>query len=343
MDKRVILAVAGSGKTTYIVDALSNLGPGARSLIITYTRNNLSNLRTKIIGKFGYLPANVTLCEYFSFLYGFCFRPFLLRNTRAKGINWEMPPSWTLRKKRTSTEFYFDKCNRLYHNRIAKLLEVEGILDLVNQRIQKYYDSVFIDEVQDFGGHDFNFLLSIVRAKVTMLLVGDFYQHTFDTSRDGNVNKNLYNNLEVYKGLLKKAGLLVDTDTLKKSYRCSPTICRFVSKELGVYMDSHRDDETTIDVFGTKADACVILECHNTVKLFYKEHYKYSCYSRNWGDSKGADHFYDVCVMLNKETFQKFKKEQLNELKPQTRNKLYVACTRARNNLYLVPQTVFSQ
>lgn len=36
---------------------------------------------------------------------------------------------------------------------------------------------------------------------------------------------------------------------------------------------------------------------HNVVKLFYEQHY--SCYSKNWGVSKGQDHYVDVCVVLN--------------------------------------------
>jgi len=338
VDKRVILAVAGSGKTTHIVNTLNTMSPGTRSLLITYTKNNLSNLRTKILRRFGYFPENISLYEYFTFLYSFCFKPFLLRNTSAKGINWEVPPSWTLRKKRTCKEYYFDN-----HNRIAKLLQVEDVLELVNQRVEKYYDNLFIDEIQDFGGHDFNLLRSITQSKVNVLFVGDFYQHTFDTSRDGNVNMNLYDDLVTYKRYLDKMGLVVDSDTLKKSHRCSPTVCRFISEGLGIEMDSHRDDETSLHVFDTKADAGRVLRCNETIKLFYKEHHKYGCYSRNWGDSKGADHYTDVCVVLNKETFQKFQKKQLRELKPQTRNKLYVACTRARNDLYLIPEALYKK
>jgi len=45
MDKRIILAVAGSGKTTHIVNSLST---NKRSLIITYTISNLENLSKKI-------------------------------------------------------------------------------------------------------------------------------------------------------------------------------------------------------------------------------------------------------------------------------------------------------
>ena len=59
MDKRLILAVAGSGKTSYIIDQLDL---DNRHLIITYTINNLHNLRTKIVKKWGISPK---ISDYF--------------------------------------------------------------------------------------------------------------------------------------------------------------------------------------------------------------------------------------------------------------------------------------
>ncbi len=338
MDKTVILAVAGSGKTTHIVNSLN---PESRSLLITYTENNLKNLRAKIVRKFGYFPKNISLYSYFTFLYGFCFRPFLLRDTKVTGIYWKVPPDQTRWLGRDKQEYYIDNQNRLYHNRIAKFLEVKGVLDLINKRVEKYYDYLFIDEIQDFAGHDFNFLRSIVKSEVNMLFVGDFFQHTFDTSRDGNVNQNLHDDVNSYIDKLQQMGLLVDCETLSKSYRCSPIVCSFISECLGIKMDSHRDDDTSIRVVNEKADADQILKCNETIKLFYREHYKYTCHSRNWGDSKGEDHYSDVCVVLNKETYKKFQKNELQALKPQTRNKLYVACSRARNDIYFISEDIF--
>jgi len=49
MDKTIIFAVAGSGKTTHIVNGLS---ANKRSLIVTYTTGNYDNLRIKISKKF---------------------------------------------------------------------------------------------------------------------------------------------------------------------------------------------------------------------------------------------------------------------------------------------------
>ena len=53
MDKRVIFAVAGSGKTTYIIDSLSQ---DKRSLIVTYTVGNYNNLFRAFKREFGITP-----------------------------------------------------------------------------------------------------------------------------------------------------------------------------------------------------------------------------------------------------------------------------------------------
>ena len=72
---------------------------------------------------------------------------------------------------------------------------------------------------------------------------------------------------------------------------------------------------------------------------FYQEKHKYKCYSENWGLSKGIDDFNDVYIILNKTTLKAFKSNKLIELAPSTRNKLYVACTRAKGNIYFMPHT----
>jgi len=83
MDKRVIFAVAGSGKTTEIVNKLTL---EKNCLVLTYTNNNVSLLRTSILRKFGYFPENIKLFSYFTFLHSFCFKPFLSQKVKPKGI-----------------------------------------------------------------------------------------------------------------------------------------------------------------------------------------------------------------------------------------------------------------
>lgn len=335
MDKRIIFAVAGSGKTSLIIE---NLNIEQRSLLITYTESNLVNLRRKIIEKFGYFPENITLYSYFTFLYSFCYKPFLAMQVRAKGINWNVPHFSTLRIKRNNIAFYMDRNKLLYHNRIAKLLEVAETLDEVNQRIEKYFDCFYVDEVQDFAGNDFNLLASLSKSNVIIKYVGDYFQHTFDTSRDGVTNKSLHDDYKKYQARFTKMGMQVDFDTLSSSYRCSPTVCEFITKSIGIDISSHRNDNKSVELVEDSNRIDELFKCSNTVKLFYQNHQKYQCYSNNWGASKGEDHYDDVCVVLNKNSFKQYQLGKLNDLVPQTKNKLYVACSRTRNNLYFISE-----
>jgi DNA helicase-2/ATP-dependent DNA helicase PcrA len=338
MDKRVIFAVAGSGKTTFIINSLSL---ESNSLIVTFTNNNLHSLKTRIIDKFGYLPNNIKIFSYYSFLHSFCYKPFLSNKFNSKGINYTTQPSIYL--KQTDIKYYLDKNRRLYSSRISKLLILENILGELNNRLSKYFDDLYIDEVQDFAGNDFNLLKSIAKANLKILFVGDFYQHTFDTSRDGIVNKNLHINYVDYQNEFRKMGMTIDLETLNKSYRCSPKICKFISDKINIFIESHKELETNIFIIDTKEDALLILENNEIVKLFYQEHYKYSCFSRNWGDSKGEDKYQDVCVILNKTTLEHFVKDNLNDLKPITKNKLYVAISRTKNKLYFLPEKLIKE
>lgn len=338
MDKRVIFAVAGSGKTTFLINQLNET---ERFLLVTYTNNNVHNLRTGIIKKFGYFPSNIKLYSYYSFLYGICYKPFLHDKLKTKGINYESTPSRFA--KSNSREYYIDKFNRLYSGRISKILFATKEQGNVVERISKYFDHLFIDEIQDFGGNDFNLLKEISKSSVNHIYVGDFYQHTFDTSRDGNTNSTLHDNFERYVDEFHKVGVVPDTETLSRSFRCSPTVCKFITDNLSISIESHRTDETEVQFIDDLETARQIFNDHSIVKLFYREHYNYDCFSRNWGDSKGEDKYFDVCVVLNKSTLDKYSKGNLNELPPTTKNKLYVALSRAKNNLYLTPHNLINE
>lgn len=209
MDKSVVFAVAGSGKTSRLVASLDEV---KRFLIVTYTESNRDNLRSKIIQRFGYFPTNITLYTYFRFLHSFCYRPFLRSEKNSKGVTFRLPPTFP-RYSLADDRRYMSSERRLYANRLAKFIEQSDLVSAVVARMEKYFDVFFVDEVQDFAGHDFNFLMAISAAKLNATFVGDFFQHTFDTSRDGNVNVNLHSDYDAYKAKFKTAKLKVDTDS----------------------------------------------------------------------------------------------------------------------------------
>ena len=338
MDKKVVFAVAGSGKTTSIVDRLDL---ERRFLIVTFTHANYDNLRAKIVGKFGWLPENIVVMTYFSFLYGFCFRPILGMRMGERGIDYRRPGPEARRFNIREDGYFMGPGRRLYSNRMARLIEARGAHADVMRRLEKYYDVLCVDEVQDMAGHDFTLLIALCAAEVDIHLVGDFYQHTYDTSRDGATNKTLHVDYEAYKRRFGKAGLDVDTRTLAVSRRCAPEICGFISDNLKIPIESSAESVGSVIKVSAQTDADELFARSDVVKLFVKEHYRYGCHSQNWGASKGEDSYGDVCVVLHDEASRAQAAGKLASLSAQTVNKLYVACSRARGNLYIAPAKLF--
>lgn len=334
MDKKIIFAVAGSGKTTHIVNCLSK---NKQSLIVTYTIGNYENLRCKISKKFGGAwPENITLMTYFTFLYRFCYKPFLADIYNARGIIFE--PNKNRYAKQSNLDYYMTSNRYIFSNRLSLLLEKADVLDDIKNRIAKYFDEFIIDEIQDISGRDFTFLEGIMDANVNMLFVGDFYQHTFDTSRDGNVNSSLFDCRAAYEARFTSKGLIPDNKTLTNSWRCSRNVCDYVRDVLGIHISSHRSnaDMTSVEYVTDVTRIDSILKDEKIIKLHYQNSVKFGIGHKNWGATKGEDHYNDVCVMLNKTTAAKRVAGKLHELPQSTKNKLYVAITRARNNVYFI-------
>lgn len=340
MDSTVVFAVAGSGKTTHLVDSLK---PDERSLLLTYTENNFRTMHDKIARAYGGIPDSVHISTYFSFLYSFCVRPYLGDEMRLRGINWDQPLASRRRFGKTDDRHYMDSHRRLYYGRMADLLRSRQMLGMLSARLARYFDRIYIDEVQDFAGHDFNLLCDILVASTPVVAVGDFYQHTFDTSRDGNVNQNLHDNEVNYRKRFESLGCSVDATTLSKSYRCSASVCGFVSQYLGIGIESQRPEQSTVQFVDSEEVADELFHRDDVVKLFYQEHHKYPCHSNNWGAAKGMDDYGSVCVVLNKKTAGLYRQGSLDALSSATKNKLYVACTRAAQDLFLVPGEYYAK
>lgn len=340
MDKRVVFAVAGSGKTTRIVESLN---PDKRCLVLTYTEQNLHNLRRKVEDRFGGVPQTTVLSTYFAFLHSFFLRPMLGLAMPSRGLNFKGPPRFPMIKEERD-EHYIDGGRRFYSNRVARLIVKRGMVDDARRRFEKYFEMLCIDEVQDFGGHDFNFLEVLFTANVPMLLVGDFHQNTYVTSHDLAVNKkNLHNDYGRYKARFVAAGVAVDMASLVKSRRCAPAICQFIRDRIGVHIESHSKREARVLFIDTEEEADEIYARADVVKLFYQRHSRYGCRSQTWGGSKGEDHYDEVCIALNDTTLKAYRKGGSMELAGITRNKLYVAISRSRGNVYLVPERLFSK
>ena len=332
MDKTLILAVAGAGKTTEIIN---NIKKDDKTLIITYTENNYNILKNNIIKKFKGIPDNIKIYTYFTFLYRFCFLP-LKKGFKVKGLDFNSNPNKYIKAK--DINYYYNRVSKkMYHNRLAKICSDYFIDDII-KRIEKYFNFIYIDEIQDFASHDFNLLLNLIKTNCNILLVGDFYQHTFDTSRDGNVNSNLYNDYDNYINKIKNSdsNIKVDTINFLKSKRCSKQVCEFITEYLKIKIESYNNHDSIIREIDDENTIEKIANDDNIVKLFYQNSKKYDMKNKdNWGNSKGNTYI-NTCVVLNKNSYEKYKKHKLNELPSSTKNKLYVALSRATNDVYII-------
>lgn len=106
---------------------------------------------------------------------------------------------------------------------------------------------------------------------------------------------------------------------------------------MGIRIGSNRADEdnTTIEVVTDSVRIAEYTRNNSIVKLHYQNGSKKGYMHKNWGETKGEDKYTDVCVLLNKTTSKKMAAGKLAELAPMTKNKLYVAITRAKGNVYI--------
>ena len=110
-EKRLIHAVAGSGKTRTIIEKVQ---PEKRNLIITYTENNQEVLKDRLCEKYGNIPENTHIFGVFEFLYNFCLVPYLGR--RPKGIIFDYQKTDQYDNSSVS------KDGRIIHNQLSNSL-----------------------------------------------------------------------------------------------------------------------------------------------------------------------------------------------------------------------------
>ena len=174
---------------------------------------------------------------------------------------------------------------------------------------------------------------------VEVLLVGDYYRKTFQTSSRGNKGKGTHSTYENWKLAIEKAEFEIDEYSLMKNYRCPKTICDYITGNFNIKIEGIEglSEQGTIQEIETQEEIESVMNDDGIMKLFYQKYQKYQSNSRNWGESKGTE-YEKICVVLNQSTYKHYKANTLNQLAEQTKAKLYVACTRTKGDLYFVAE-----
>ena len=364
MVKRVILAVAGAGKTYHICHAIN---PEKRSLILAFTHENVANIQRELIDAFGTIPELTTISTFDSFVYHNFILPyepsigayFGCAQFASKGITMIDPPPRLVKSgggkmipnrgyvAKDRLPHYIDSGLRYYCATLSELaLQVKygdgTLVGRVAKRLSLFYDDVYIDEFQDYREHNYDLIVSLSKALDNVTLVGDYYQHS--VSGQNNTGRPFAKGkaeigCQEFLGKLKKEGFEIDVTSLGKSRRCAPAVCSFVSEKLDIQILSSGNNEG--EVIWVEDDPDAILANDKIIKLVYNNSDRYSFRAVNWSYSKG-DTMDSTCVILT-DGFEKLAEEKFSpEAMPrQTINKLYVALTRSRGDVYLMRASVF--
>jgi len=103
MAKKVILAVAGSGKTYHICHTLN---PSKRNLIIAYTHENINNIKKELCDAYGCVPELTKVMTFHSFVYRNIILPYVpsisehfhISNFDCRGVCMNEPPSQIIKE-----------------------------------------------------------------------------------------------------------------------------------------------------------------------------------------------------------------------------------------------------
>lgn len=173
---RLTLAVAGGRKTQGIVERCADAPPGKRVLVLTFTMANQREVRSRLAA-LGPLQAEVHVRGWFSFLLAHWIRPYLPRQfpeLRLTGLNFEGDPG----RYATGASRFLDADGRAYKLHLAQLaVNTAAAADgAVLDRLERIYDEICIDEVQDLNGYDLEVLRTLLGSTIDLEMVGDVRQ-----------------------------------------------------------------------------------------------------------------------------------------------------------------------
>lgn len=352
MVNRLMIAAAGAGKTTYLVE--ESLKQSGNVLITTFTNANEMEIKKKFLEKNGCVPANITIQTWYSFILQHGVRPFqgvvlddkingMILVNKKSGKKYEGKFGPVYYGEEEYRKFYFTEGMKMYSDKIAKFVcrcekETKG---MVSKRIGRIFSKIYIDEVQDLAGYDLEIVKCLMKADCDVIMVGDPRQVTYLTHKEAKHKKYADGKIEEFiKNECKKIKCEIDKTTLNNSYRNNKSICEYSSK---LYPDYDEPDTNQFEITGHDGiffvrpqDIEMYMDEFRPMQLrenrVVKVDDRYPAI--NMGESKGIT--YDRVLIYPTSTMKKWIDNHSTGLKPKTRSQLYVAITRAKFSVAIV-------
>ena len=361
MSNRIIISAAGSGKTTYLVNEAIKI-KNSSVLITTYTEANETEIKRKIYQNNGCIPSNITVMTWFTFLLKHGVRPyqdtldsslnkkkigFYLSNMKS-GYRYTVNDTPIYWGEKDFNKYYFSKDMKIFSDKISHFILQTNLKcdNQVFERIGKIFSNIFIDEVQDLVGYDYDILNHLFNLSNNVLLVGDPRQVTYLTHpttkykkyRDGKLILFIRDVIN-----LKETKCIIDKETLRVSHRNNKEICDYSSKlfpSLPIPKPCHCCHDYSIEHQGVFLVRPINLNQYiakyKPIQIRWNRNVAVSQMTStiNMGESKGLT--FNRTIIFPTKTIENWIKDNNSKLKSETAAKFYVALTRARYSTAIV-------
>lgn len=338
-----LIGSAGSGKTQRLLDqALASAASGRRVAITTYTIENRNQLERRIAEAVGTVPPNIDILTWYGFLLHELCRPYQLAFVGDVGVvasvNFKGDPFQYAKK--TERRYYLDGHGNVYSDRLSALaLACEAASEgCVTRRLASIWDGIYVDEMQDLAGHDFDLLDMLLASPVEVHMVGDPRQHLY--AADDSMKNRKYKGPRFVAWLEERADrcaiewltdshrccqpILDWADALFPQYEPSTSLRDVIDETDGVFVIPRDEVYAYIKRFG--AEVTVLRQQRNTDTMGLP--------SINIGVVKGAT--YERVVLFGSGPMAKYARGELAVEELRQRSRLYVAVTRARRSVVIV-------
>ncbi|AGA85226.1 MULTISPECIES: UvrD-helicase domain-containing protein [Pseudomonadales] len=365
MPNELWVAGAGSGKTHKIItEAIETIKAGGRVLVVTYTTNNQAELRSRFVELYGASSEHFVVKGLFSFYLEDMVRPYQSEvfPDRITTISFtENNPhlisgtTYYIEGRAEKSEdgtinplHYLTPCKtKAYSGFLAKLATLIAKLskNAPAKRLKEIYQRVYFDEVQDLVGWDYDVIKSLNKVMVdSICCVGDFRQTIYTTTFGHKAPQTPQQKVDYFVGKMK-----FEKHSMPKNRRCIQEICDLSDTiHLGLYDKTVTGVEKVPDEISHHHGTFIVKQSQvsDYLAAFQPQVLRWSsttgtgylpgnliCYT--FGSCKGLG--FDRVLVIpsdkhlkfiggNAKVFDKDKTEE-------SRNKLYVAITRARYSL----------
>lgn len=341
MPNDIIIAAAGGGKTTRIAGRAAD--DSRRSALVTYTTNNVEELRSRFYEIGAAIPAQIEIWSWFRFLLHEMVRPYQLSlvKRRIEGVHYVEGRSAHFANKSDINRYFLSDGGRLiYSDKISELALMlnDASKGAIVDRLAQRFSTIYVDEVQDMAGWDLDLLELLMRSRIDMVLVGDHRQATFRTNNSAR-NKSFAGIKIIEKFRAWEKAKLAELSFERETLRCNQLIADladalFPGEPTTISKNRVITGHDGVFLIGRDLVNCYVSRFKPQVLRLDRRTDCANLSAINFGDSKGMT-FERVMIFPHKGAETWLKSGNLEHITGSL-TKLYVGLTRARHSVAFV-------